>query len=278
MKSIYILFILICMNILIYSNDNLYNNYVNSLEDLKNIDTYGFKAKNSIEDLNYLYNQGSLAITDRILDFSIKGKGFFKVINENENVIYYTRDGSFSLNNEGYLVNDRGYVLYPKIQFNQKKIDKMYMENSRTIIVPDGKNTVKYEFKLFLPDEKTQVIRNGKLFKFEKTVEFNEIYIINKTLEMSTTDIESVIIKMIFILNSLDNTGDKKISELKTKVVIADKLFDAVNHWNISISQENVFLEIKLLLSKEGSQKNRSYEQLKHIVGSFLPFLEPDYQ
>lgn len=56
------------------------------------------------------YDQGVLEPTDIALDFAIQGEGFFAVQGENGRV--YTRMGTFSLDDEGYLyLNGQGRVL-----------------------------------------------------------------------------------------------------------------------------------------------------------------------
>ena len=56
--------------------------------------------------------QGSLQITNSVMDLAIEGEGLFAlrdVANPNANV--YTRDGSFTLNKEGNVVSRDGYNL-----------------------------------------------------------------------------------------------------------------------------------------------------------------------
>ena len=61
------------------------------------------------------YEQGSLRETENLTDFTIGGKGFFAIAFTNksgEASIKYTRDGSFTLNKDGFLVTKDGdYVL-----------------------------------------------------------------------------------------------------------------------------------------------------------------------
>lgn len=64
------------------------------------------------------FNQGSLTTTGVQTDIGIAGDGFFRLENPNDpNVIYYTRDGNFTLNPTGspptaaYLVNSAGFRL-----------------------------------------------------------------------------------------------------------------------------------------------------------------------
>ena len=61
------------------------------------------------------YTQGAFRVTENTYDLAISGSGFFTVEFTNKNgeqSIKYTRDGSFTLNKEGYLVTKDGdYVL-----------------------------------------------------------------------------------------------------------------------------------------------------------------------
>lgn len=61
------------------------------------------------------YDQGSFEVTDNTYDFGLDGKGFFSISYTNkagETSTKYTRDGSFTLTREGFLVTDDGdYVL-----------------------------------------------------------------------------------------------------------------------------------------------------------------------
>lgn len=61
------------------------------------------------------YDSGSFRVTDNPMDFAIDGQGFFAIAFTNkqgETSVKYTRDGSFTVNTEGYLVTKDGdYVL-----------------------------------------------------------------------------------------------------------------------------------------------------------------------
>lgn len=62
------------------------------------------------------FSQGVSQITNNPFDLMINGDGFFAVLGPNQQ-IFYTRDGSFNVNNQGVLVNKQGYVLMPNLQF-----------------------------------------------------------------------------------------------------------------------------------------------------------------
>jgi flagellar hook protein FlgE len=57
------------------------------------------------------FAQGSLETTTSATDLAIGGNGFFIVSPAGEEVNYYTRAGNFSFDEDGYLVDSRGYRL-----------------------------------------------------------------------------------------------------------------------------------------------------------------------
>jgi flagellar hook protein FlgE len=103
-------------------------------DNIANINTTGFKGMqasfanlmpNSIGGLNgsnqmgtgaamaanqTLFGQGTVSGSDSALDLAISGKGFFQVSGE-DGADYYTRDGGFYLNDEGYVVSSAGMKL-----------------------------------------------------------------------------------------------------------------------------------------------------------------------
>ena len=96
-----------------FKNDLVSNN-------LANINTTGYKRDVMFMDLldeidtnhdnkNVIteFNQGTLKDTGNPLDVAISGRGFFTVEqNGNE---YFTRDGHFTVNNDGTLINSEGF-------------------------------------------------------------------------------------------------------------------------------------------------------------------------
>lgn len=61
------------------------------------------------------FTQGTLHFTGRSLDLGIDGDGFFKVADESGGE-FYTRDGNFKVDEDGYLATDAGYRLYPRVE------------------------------------------------------------------------------------------------------------------------------------------------------------------
>lgn len=61
----------------------------------------------ALAGIDTVFNDGSLQLTGRELDFALEGNGFFKLLDANGNSVY-TRDGSFAFNEAGDLVNSEG--------------------------------------------------------------------------------------------------------------------------------------------------------------------------
>ncbi len=79
---------------------------------LANVDTTGFKKdvisfdRKFKAELNKDFSQGNIKATGNPLDVALASPGFLKV--ETGEGIHYTRNGNFSLNNEGILVDMNG--------------------------------------------------------------------------------------------------------------------------------------------------------------------------
>lgn len=91
------------------------------------------------------FNQGPLVPTGRSLDLAINGNGFFGVKASDEGgeeIIYYTREGSFSVDKEGYLVNSSGLRLVDESE------SEIQLDVSKPIaainVSPVGKISVTY--------------------------------------------------------------------------------------------------------------------------------------
>ncbi len=70
----------------------------------------------SLAGISNNMNAGGLQSTGRVLDLAINGNGFFKVIDPVSGKEYYTRDGVFYIDQNGYVVNSSGYRLVGELR------------------------------------------------------------------------------------------------------------------------------------------------------------------
>lgn len=98
--------------------------------NIANSGTVGFKAANaafadvyaaslgagnqigigtSVMSVDQRFTQGNITVTDNSLDMAINGQGFYRM--DNNGVISWTRNGQFSVDKSGYVVDGNGYRL-----------------------------------------------------------------------------------------------------------------------------------------------------------------------
>jgi flagellar hook protein FlgE len=68
-----------------------------------------------ISEITPVFSQGSLETSAIDTNMAITGTGFFMVRNSNSAQDLYTRDGTFALNSDSYLVNPEGYIVQGKV-------------------------------------------------------------------------------------------------------------------------------------------------------------------
>jgi flagellar hook protein FlgE len=68
----------------------------------------------SVQTISQQFSQGNISTTGNSLDVAINGGGFFQ-LTQTDGTLAYTRDGSFKLNKDGYLVTNTGATVlgYP---------------------------------------------------------------------------------------------------------------------------------------------------------------------
>lgn len=91
----------------------------------------------TVAAIQNIYDQGAPQFTGRTLDLAINGNGFFTVKDSLTEKIYYTRNGEFTLDQEGYLVTLDGFKVL------DQGGTEVQMQDAQTIIIgKDG--TVTY--------------------------------------------------------------------------------------------------------------------------------------
>lgn len=84
-----------------------------------------------------IHSEGPLEGTKNPLDISIKGQGFFQVLLPNGET-GYTRDGTFSKDAEGKIVNANGYILQPEITIPEDATNISITEDGTVFAIMGG--------------------------------------------------------------------------------------------------------------------------------------------
>ncbi|SMC19252.1 flagellar hook protein FlgE [Desulfacinum hydrothermale DSM 13146] len=91
------------------SNSVRFGDLVGGYYSTLSIDTDREGSGTAVMGIVTEFSQGSLQSTTRWSDLAINGDGFFSVKVPGSTTVYYTRDGGFHMDKDGYFVNDLGY-------------------------------------------------------------------------------------------------------------------------------------------------------------------------
>lgn len=170
------------------------------------------------------YSQGSLRETHNSYDMALAGDGFFAVEFKNkagQTSTKYTRDGSFTLNKDGYLVTKDGdYVLGKngRIQLNPLQntiIDKMgnIYQNKRLVSTLQIADFEDYNYLEKYGENYYQTVDGAK----EKNGDYQ---IMTGFLEMSNIKVVSEMVEMISVSRAYE-TNQKLIQTYDSTLDIA---------------------------------------------------------
>lgn len=94
-----------------------------------------------LSNIEKLFSQGSINITENPLDLMVEGEGFFRVMND-KGEINYTRDGSFRIDATGRVVTGQGFPLVPEIVIPENITkDRIHFNSDGVVSVRVGGNS-----------------------------------------------------------------------------------------------------------------------------------------
>lgn len=152
------------------------------------------------------YSQGIPEPTNIPLDFAIMGDGFFAIQGLEGDEVTYTRAGSFSLDDDGYLCfPGMGYVLNPQGERIQLRTDKLDVDKQGNIFQKDTGGYLGtvgvYEF-----EDVEQLEHNGNgFFTGEGAQAVENPYVLWKYLERSNSDMIQQMTEMITCQRALQS-------------------------------------------------------------------------
>lgn len=152
------------------------------------------------------FTQGAPEYTGYPLDFAINGKGFF-AIETLEGEKAYSRDGNFSMDEEGYLcLPGMGYVLDIEGNRIQMDTDKIHATNDGFILRENGSLIGKIGLFTFPEDTDLERDRLG-LFVGENAEADDKSKLLNGYVERSNTDPVKQMTEMITYQRSLQSAA-----------------------------------------------------------------------
>lgn len=203
-----------------------YDKYVNGVAFRQDLGTINLGM--SIDETITDFNQGPIVPTDNNMDMAIQGEGYFTVEDAFGNR-FYTRDGNFRVDPQGYLTTNQGYyVLGNNVETNNtERINisnaKLTVGNDNTISI-DSKPSYKFNIVRF---ENMQAVNKvgDNLYQAENGINV-EPKIVQGALESSNVNIISESNDMLMysreyeacqkIIQTIDSTLQKIANEIGT--------------------------------------------------------------
>lgn len=170
------------------------------------------------------YQQGTLENTDSEKDLAILGEGFFTV--ERNGNKFYTRDGSFNVDAQGYMVNGKGDYLLGnngnRIFVANGKID---VKDNGLLTVDNGNTKVSYNLDVVDFADKNTLVRNGdNLYSGGNPTAATKYNVKQQALEKSNVNVVNGMVEMMSlyrefetnqkVVQTLDETLGKSVNQL----------------------------------------------------------------
>ena len=177
--------------VMLYNNDN-YKAGKGNKQVLGNM-SFGVR----IDDVYTNYSQGSNISTDNNMDFAIEGSGFFQV-EDSQNNQYYTRDGDFGVDDNGYLITNSGHYVMGK-NSTTGTIERINVGSNNIDVTSDNKIIIDdiYKYNFNIVDLQNYSKLGNGLYKGIDVVDATNFNVKQGYLESSNVDpISSVALLM----------------------------------------------------------------------------------
>lgn len=143
--------------VMLSNNDN----YKNGKAKRQMLGSMSFGVR--VDDTFTNYNQGSNILTENNMDFAIEGNGFFEVV-DGQNNRYYTRNGDFNVDAQGYLVTSSGHYVLGRNN-TTGATERINVANSNISVSSDNKIKIdgqeKYNFRIVDFENYDNLQKNG---------------------------------------------------------------------------------------------------------------------
>ncbi|MGG7163960.1 flagellar hook-basal body complex protein [Clostridium ihumii] len=177
------------------------------------------------------FEQGFIKDTNSSKDFALNGSGFFTVRQRDNNQIAYTRDGHFSVDNEGYLITQGGdYVLGRNSRTGA--VEQIRIGNGEITADKLGNiqinGNLNYQFEIADFQNYDNLEKSGhNLYKTNEAPTRSNAFVIQNGLEQSNVNTVDEMADMmttmrgfestIKVLKTLDESLGKAVNEIARK-------------------------------------------------------------
>jgi len=230
------------MSLFFYSI-RLYAQNINDLYiDLENAFKLGYRPISQGID-TYLYDQGALITTFSETDFSIVKKGFFILLDEENDRLLLSRNGAFHFNNDGFLVN------YENFKVLSSKSNK---EINEYIFLTRNEKIDMNSFLIGMPTMNKFTIISPEYIESKNILIYENNLIIRNTLESMPIFLHKITNDILIYFNRTDIPLDTKNNDYK---ILKEKCYSLFRNNYLVIDKLteifNMLNEIEYLLKQK---------------------------
>lgn len=200
--------------------------------NVSNYNTYGYKNvrfEQMLDENGYLkgyertdFGQGAIQRTARDFDIAIDGMGFIPVTSQNGDVTY-TREGSFKLDKDGYLITNDGYLVGDGIQIPINYENLQIKPNGEVeVFSNDGMERETLGIIPIVNFQNPEGLKKADNNKFYLTAESGEPVLVKDHSKIKQGSIEVTNINMLNEVNTILRLNASMLASFKVMQTIND--------------------------------------------------------
>ena len=208
-------------------------------QNVGNANTHGYKAMrfdDILDEQGYVtgvsrtnHAQGSFQLTENPLDVGIKGPGYMPVTSAGGE-IYYTRDGSFTLNKDGYLITTTGDLVGGGIKIDATSVKVEICPNGDVYTYKDRAGEGEYQGTIPLvqfanPEGLKEVGKN----RYAPTENSGEIVLIQDHNRIAQYGIERSNVNIFETVNEIMRVNSSLLASTTLMKAVGDMYDKAIN-------------------------------------------------
>ncbi len=172
-----------------------------------------------IDEINFRVDIANLEDTNRSLDIALVSEGFFTV--RQNNTIFFTRDGSFNIDSEGYLVTSKG-ARVQGMKGDIRVMNDSFIVNE-TGLVMNSNGQVIDRLSIQTPNDNSNLVKmeNGYFTETSGNMTQTNPWVIQSMLENSNVDVTEEMTQLMEVQRNFQSVANalKTIDGLNARAV-----------------------------------------------------------
>ena len=172
-----------------------------------------------IDEINFRVDIANLEDTNRSLDIALVSEGFFTV--RQNNTIFFTRDGSFNIDSEGYLVTSKG-ARVQGMKGDIRVMNDSFIVNETGLVINSNGQVID-RLSIQTPNDNSNLVKmeNGYFTETSGNMTQTNPWVIQSMLENSNVDVTEEMTQLMEVQRNFQSVANalKTIDGLNARAV-----------------------------------------------------------